>query len=89
MFKKDKLITGVLLGLLVPVVPPLAVYLYYDLQGRWVSPDFMEGFSLFMLAVNGLLLRYFLVKREQDRIGRGIMMVTLPLTIVWVIIFQL
>lgn len=77
MLKKDRYITGVIIGILVPAV----LYSVFHISMELWRPGIMnsriiEKSILFFIALNALLMRHFMVKREQDRIGRSILIVT-------------
>jgi hypothetical protein len=80
MFKKDSMIIGILLGILVPII---AFGLFYGIN-ILISQFFTKGYliftmpTLFVLSifVNVLFFRYFMMKRQQDYIGRGILLAT-------------
>jgi hypothetical protein len=80
MFKKDAMITGILIGILVPV---LSFGLLYGLTVA-ISKIFTKGYMIFTMPtlavlsifINVLFFRYFMMKRQQDYIGRGILLAT-------------
>ena len=84
MFKKDKVIVGVLIGIIMPIVLYYFIELSMEMSGRATSGKFSENLQLFLIAVNAFVMRQFMVKRDQDNIGKGIMGVTLIFVLVHV-----
>lgn len=72
-FKRDRLATGLLLGFAVPLTLYWGTVTLLEAQGMWVSPAFEENAQLLMIAINALLMRYFMLTRDQEQIGRGIL----------------
>ena len=89
MFKKDHIIIGLAIGFIVPAALYFATVTILRARGMFLDPSFQENTSLFMLALNGLLMRYFTVNRNQDNTGKGIVMATLILAIIWAVKYQM
>jgi len=77
MLKKDSLITGVIIGILLPIVLYGIIYFSFEASGSPVTRTVFEKLQLFLIAVNAFVMRQFMVNREQDNIGRGILLVTM------------
>jgi len=77
MLDKDRFGTGLLIGILVPLGLYALFYVSLEASGRYMTGTISENMQLFTIAVNAFLMRWFLVKREQDNIGRGILLITL------------
>lgn len=76
MLNKDKMWIGVAIGVVVPSVVYAIFYLGMEMAGNYVSIAISEKMQLVLIAINAILMRQFLIKREQDNIGRGILLVT-------------
>ena len=76
MLDKDKMWIGLIIG----IVLPLAVYTIFiegmDMADRYVSNDTSEKFQLVLVAVNAIVMRQFMIKRNQEQIGKGIFIIT-------------
>lgn len=76
MLDKDKLWVGLIIG----IVLPLGVYTLFiegmDLAGRYVTNEVSEKFQLVLVAINAIVMRQFMIKRNQENIGKGIFIVT-------------
>ena len=76
MLNKDKLWVGVIIGIVVPIVIYAIFYLGMEMTNNYVSTQVSEKMQLVLIAVNAILMRQFMIKREQDQIGRGILLIT-------------
>jgi len=76
MLDKDKMWVGIVIGILVPVTVYGVFYLSMEMAGNYVDSVMSEKMQLVLIAINAILMRQFLIKREQDNIGRGILLVT-------------
>ena len=80
MFKKDTMVTGILLGIFVTV----AGYFSLHFLNTWISsyffnrsPVFGEStIRVFSIFLNVFPFRYFMLKTNKEYIGRGILLVT-------------
>lgn len=87
MLKKDSIWVGVLIGLCLPLVLYGFIQLSLEMTGKYIGGRFDENLQLFLIAVNAFFMRHFMVKREQDQIGKGIMGVTLLMVLIHVAFF--
>jgi hypothetical protein len=85
MMKKDSIWIGLLIGFGFPVILYFISLEIIKWQGLFFDASFYESFSLFLIAINGLLMRYLLVNKEKENMGRGLIIATLLLAIAWVI----
>lgn len=76
MLEKDKLWIGIVIGILLPVAIYTIFILGMDLAGRYVTSEISEKFQLVLIAVNAIVMRQFMIKRNQDNIGKGILLIT-------------
>jgi len=76
MLDKDKMWIGIAIGIIVPTVVYGIFYLGMEMAGKYVDSTMSEKMQLVLIAINAILMRQFLIKREQDNIGRGILLVT-------------
>ncbi|MDQ3049671.1 MAG: hypothetical protein M3Q95_02165 [Bacteroidota bacterium] len=80
MFKKDSLLNGIIIGVLVTV----AGYFILHFLNVWISdyffnkgPLFRESsIRVFAIFLNVFPFRYFMLKTDKEYTGRGILMVT-------------
>jgi hypothetical protein len=76
MLNKDHIGAGVIIGIVLPLVLYTIFILGMDMSGRYVTNAVSEKFQLVLIAVNAIIMRQFMIKREQDKTGRGILLVT-------------
>ncbi len=76
MLEKDKIGVGLVIGTLLPLAIYTIFILGMDMADRYVSSEISEKFQLVLIAVNAIVMRQFMIKRNQDNIGRGILIVT-------------
>ena len=87
MFKKDSMIIGILLGIFVTVAGYFTLY-YLNI---WISSYFFNRSPIFgqstieVLAIflNVLPFRYFMLRTNKEYIGRGILMVTFVVGLIY------
>jgi len=87
-FTKDTFLVGVIVGLAIPGFCYGLTLFSLSLKNSITTPSFHENLQLLLIAINAVIMRYFMVNREQDRIGQGIMGVTLLMALAWVIFYQ-
>lgn len=85
MRKYDSIWLGVLLGILVPLAISAFVYIPVKLKGGSLYIAFGESMQLFLIVVNGILLRFLLGRWDMEPTGKGMMAVTLLMAILWVV----
>ncbi|UTW65204.1 hypothetical protein KFE94_11015 [bacterium SCSIO 12643] len=76
MLEKDKIWVGLVIGTLLPLAIYTIFILGMDMADRYVSSEISEKFQLVLIAVNAIVMRQFMIKRNQDNIGKGILIVT-------------
>jgi hypothetical protein len=76
MLNKDHLLIGIGVGIIIPALVYGIFYFGMQLAGVRVTSEISEKMQLVLMGVNALAMRYFLVTREQDQIGKGILLVT-------------
>jgi hypothetical protein len=90
-FKKDHLISGIVIGLLLPVVAFAAIYLLNTLMVRFFSLNHLlkdSNIILLAIASNMLALRYYLVKAKFEHTGMSILFLTFIFGIGYFILFH-
>lgn len=87
MLKKDKVLTGIIIGLVLPLGLYYFIELTMEMNGKHTSGKFSENLQLFLIAVNAFFMRHFMVKRNQDNIGKGILAVTMILLMIHVALY--
>jgi len=89
MLKKDNWILGIALGILAPTITYGIISLILKLIGEPVANiRYLRESTVQLLAIasNLPIFRYYLVKLKYDKTGRGVLMVTFVLTIVFFIL---
>ena len=78
-----------LIGIIVPVILYVMIYLVLDLSGitMGLGTALSEKVQIMLVAVNAILMRQFLVKRNQERTGRGILLITFAMVIAHLIYY--
>ena len=88
MKKNDSYIVGVAISILIPFfIYTLFRYIFYY-QNKVFSSLLNENLLLFLIALNGIVFWYFMVKRELEKTGKAIFLVTLLYVIIYVIIYH-
>ena len=89
-FKKDHLVFGLILGLVLPVpVSFLLIGLLTLLQqvaGILAETTYLQ-MTLLSMAFNLLLMRFYFVKLKFENTGRGLMLITLAMVVVYLVFF--
>ena len=95
MFQKNSLVSGLLFGLLLPILGFGVLYGIFSLleSAGFLSdvgfrPYFRERMiSIVAIALNGMALNYY-NKRRFTETMRGIVLVTFAMIVIWVILFK-
>ncbi|MCF8303033.1 MAG: hypothetical protein K9I94_07140 [Bacteroidales bacterium] len=87
-FKKDSFLLGGILGILIPIIIIALIFLVRflfisDVAGGNILND--DKLLLVSVFINLLPMRYYLVSLKFDRTGRGILLVTFVLGILYFI----
>jgi len=88
-FKKDHLVSGLIIGMLLPIVAFAAFYLINSLILRFFSlGHLLKDSSILLLAIasNMLVLRYYLVKAKFEKTGMSILFLTFVFGILYFIL---
>jgi hypothetical protein len=88
MFKKDHILLGMLYGILIPAIGYGITVFGFKQKGVPLMPELLENIMLLLIAANGILLRFVLVNKKMEKTGRGILIVTMIMLIIWVAKFQ-
>lgn len=75
--REDSFFTGIVIGGLLPVVLYFIIAESFSLADKSMSDSTFEKLQLFLFAVNAVIMRQFMVKRGQDNIGKGILLITM------------
>jgi len=81
-FKKDHLVSGLIIGMLLPIVAFAAFYLINSLILRFFSLGHLLKDSSILL----LVLRYYLVKAKFEKTGMSILFLTFVFGILYFIL---
>ena len=87
LFKKDSFQLGIAIGLILP----LATYaiLYFIASYFKILPHMKDStLQLIAIFVNMFVLRYYLLKVKFDKSGRGVMLSTFVLAIIYFALFM-
>ena len=91
MLKKDNIVFGMLVGLLLPVV----MYGLLSLAGLvvetgtvWARPFQTPGIAILSLAINVIPLRLYFVTYKFDKSGRGVLLITFILMVVYFLVIR-
>lgn len=76
MLEKDKIWVGAIIGILLPVAIYTIFVLGMEMADVYVTSTTSEKFQLVLVAINAIVMRQFMVTRNQDNIGKGILLVT-------------
>lgn len=85
MLNKDKMITGVIIGAALPASLFSMFYLIMENAAPGSMHSAMvEKAILLFIGLNALVMHHFMVRREQDEIGKGILLTTFIGALVYV-----
>ncbi len=89
-FQKDQFFLGILLGLVLPAIFYLALYLldmvvFSIFQTHML--DKQEYLYLLSLAINLLAIKYYFVNLKYDKTGRGILLITFALALAYFVLY--
>jgi hypothetical protein len=77
LYHKDSIFLGMAMGIVLPAALYGLFHLSMYASGMFVTDSISEKMQLFLIAFNAVAMRFFMVNREKDRIGRGILLVTM------------
>ncbi|MCD4735474.1 MAG: hypothetical protein K8R53_05490 [Bacteroidales bacterium] len=89
MFKKDHYILGLIIGIFVPaILSGLILLVNYFLVLTGISKLYLDLQTHILMSIFGNLfpIRYYFVNLKFDKTGRGILIVTFVLTILFFIV---
>jgi len=87
MLEKDRFFIGLLIGILLPTAIYTIFILGMDMADRYVTNEISEKFQLVLIAVNAIVMRQFMIKRNQDNIGKGILFITFVAVIIHMVFY--
>jgi hypothetical protein len=79
MLKKDKIVFGVLIGLILPCLVYGILWFISQLvkvEGVWARPFQAENMMLLSIMLNLIPMRIYMVRYKLDRTGRGVLLIT-------------
>jgi uncharacterized membrane protein YozB (DUF420 family) len=84
--KTDSFLVGIIVGIVLPVI--LYTVLHYIVAAfpnpKTNNPFIKEStIQILGIAINAISLRYFLINRKADKAGRGIMLITFIMAILF------
>jgi len=86
LFKRDQFIAGIIFGILLPVVFFMVLYLIDLLVLEMFNTHMLrkqEYLFLLSIAINLFAIKYYFVNLNYDKTGRGILIVTFALTLLY------
>jgi len=86
LFKRDQFFVGIIFGLLLPVVFFIVLYLIDLLVLEMFNTHMLrkqEYLFLLSIAINLFAIKYYFVNLNYDKTGRGILIVTFALTLLY------
>ncbi len=89
LFESDSIFKGLLIGTLLPAILFGMIYITIISVSDIVTERFYENSTLLFIALNGITVRYFMIKKDQEKTGKGILVITFILMLLWVILFQI
>lgn len=84
MLNKDSIWVGSIIGIVVPAIIYIIFILGMEMADIYITLIVREKMLLVLFAINAILMRQFMIKREQDNIGKGILLVTFIGVIIYV-----
>jgi len=86
LFKRDQFFAGIIFGILLPVVFFVVLYLIDLLVLEMFNTHMLrkqEYLFLLSIAINLFAIKYYFVNLNYDKTGRGILIVTFALTLLY------
>ncbi len=86
LIKKDSFVTGIIVGIVFPaIVYCILHFLNVSFPNPKTNVTFIKESTVQILgiAVNAILLRYYLINLKADKSGRGIMLITFVMAILF------
>ena len=90
LFKKDTFLVGILMGIILPAI----FFLVLNLLDMGVVQLFnthmlakQEYLYLLSVAINLFAIKYYFVNLQYDKTGRGILLVTFALAIIYFVLY--
>jgi len=86
LFKRDQFFAGIIFGILLPVVFFMVLYLIDLLVLEMFNTHMLrkqEYLFLLSIAINLFAIKYYFVNLNYDKTGRGILIVTFALTLLY------
>ena len=88
--KKDNYLTGLLLGVVAPIIFYGLLYLIdmllYSFTGIHLTPQY-HYLYLMSIALNIILFRYYFVSLKAEKTGKGILLVTIVCILIYFFLF--
>ena len=85
-FKKDNYIVGSIIGIAIPIISALIIFITLQLFGYNDIEQYIK-FFLLSVVINILLIRYYLVALKFEKTGKSLLFVTFILLIAFFIYF--
>ena len=90
MHKKDSVIFGIVVGLLVPVAFYFILYFGLELVEEFFYRDWLNerpALKLISIVINLFLIRYYLVRLKFEKTGKAVLFVTFAYVIAYFIFY--
>ncbi len=91
MLKKDNIILGALIGLVLPAIMYGILTLLAGVTGTgtvWTKPLEADNMIILSLAVNIIPIRIYFVNWKMDKTGRGVLFITFILVVLFFIFIR-
>jgi hypothetical protein len=88
MLKKDNIAFGVLIGLVLPILVFGLLWfisLLVKVEGAWARPFQKDNMMLLAVMLNLIPMRIYMVRYKLDKTGRGLLLITFVLIVVYFI----
>jgi len=87
--RKDSMLLGIIIGIVVPgIFYGIFELIFSNFINNETGKRYLERpiIMILAIAINALLLRYFLINRKADLTGRGILLVTFIFAIIFFVL---
>lgn len=86
-FKRDSIWLGILIGIILPVLTYFLIYLILNIVGGEHQTFRKSTIYLLSIFINLAPFRYYIVKLKFDKTGRGILLDTFVMAIIYFIFY--
>lgn len=87
MLNKDRYWVGIVVGIILPLIIYIIFSESMTLMNRYLSNEISEKFQLVLIAINVIIMRQFMLNRQQENTGKGIFIITFIGVIIHLLIY--